>query len=462
MSNDINVTLPILEMEISWPMIGSINYQNVKSISIDITNNWAGTGHGTLRSIEFYSQGNLLPFADSDITCYRYLYNSASYKTTRHAKYAFITGLSKIGTDASTQWESADESPPCRISCVFDTPINFDKVVINNGHVSGASTTLGVKDVIITASSDTITSIVYDAAISNSTEIYNGEIAQHITSNIEANEVIVNLYTTILPALTAIIGSGAMVEFTVPALTCILEANKFSFAGNLIDSLGALTMTGVTDQYREVEGSLGALTASLAAAANFIRLTPDFPVLEAALYSGGHIETEFPELISLISGKNNIVASLVSSFPALTALGYFGSISTCVFPSLTAAISATNIALVSVTASMPSLSANIIAEFKMPTAVALSLPGLTLSGTVFHSPNGQIETSFPAFTMQATGINGLVATIEANIPFFRKVRIVASQEQTNEITAQIPAFEMEALSSVFEETVLRYIRGQLR
>jgi hypothetical protein len=96
---------------------------------------------------------------------------------------AFDTTTSLVGSrDGGTSWvENSDSSR--RIICVFNTPKEFDTIIINNDHTSGVTNGTGVKDIVITITEDTYTNSTYNAAVTNGTVIFDGVVQPHISSN---------------------------------------------------------------------------------------------------------------------------------------------------------------------------------------------------------------------------------------------------------------------------------------
>lgn len=160
---------------------------SIKSIVLDIADNWGNSSILQSRSFEFKLNSVLQSIGDSDI--------SATYGTQYSAVYEvsnlFNTGLSKIGNPSNTEWVSAiGSNSNQRLICVFVTPILCDEIVINNNHESGTNTDRGIKNVKIIISSDTITDTTYNVEVSNSTIIFNGFFNEHIASNIIDDQVL--------------------------------------------------------------------------------------------------------------------------------------------------------------------------------------------------------------------------------------------------------------------------------
>jgi len=169
-----------------------------KSVILDIADNWGGS-QVSLRSIEFFYQG-LLISVTSGFTAY----NTEDYDGTNrfNPEFAFDTSLSKIGMTNLNGWYGKKfVNTNQRLICVFDTPVTFDTIVINNAHYSGGNTNTGAKNTKIHISTDEITSVVYDAAIANSTKIYDGIFDEHVASDVEDEQTLTLIEP--LPTYTA-------------------------------------------------------------------------------------------------------------------------------------------------------------------------------------------------------------------------------------------------------------------
>lgn len=157
-------------------------FENVKSVVFDFADNWGSASNTGVRSIEFYYQGTLLALTTLDFNVY---VTSEEVSGNYDAENAFDTTLSKIGAAELTGWASLLASVTNqRLIVVFNTVQTFDRIVINNYHSSGTNLTLGVKNTKIYTSTDSITSTVYNETIANSELIFDGQIAQHVASNV--------------------------------------------------------------------------------------------------------------------------------------------------------------------------------------------------------------------------------------------------------------------------------------
>jgi len=155
-----------------------------KSIILDIADNHGGSYIG-VRSIDFWLNGEKLTVLTADITAY-----ATTEYSTGQAEYAFDTSYTKIGTGTNTQWLSNAVTTNQRLICVFDLPIVFDTIIINNAHGSGTNTDRGSQNVVINISSDAITDTTYDAAIANSTELFDDVFREHQAVDQEHSQVV--------------------------------------------------------------------------------------------------------------------------------------------------------------------------------------------------------------------------------------------------------------------------------
>ncbi len=135
-----------------------------------------------MRSIEFYFEGVLIEVTVDMIEAYATdtHVSSGDYAPIN----AFVTSLSKVGGASEESWFSSELTSHQRLIVVFNNPITFDEVVINNYHSNGEYTNRGLKTVVITTSTDEITDITYKADIANSTPLTVSNWPEHIAENI--------------------------------------------------------------------------------------------------------------------------------------------------------------------------------------------------------------------------------------------------------------------------------------
>lgn len=181
-----------------------------KSVILDIADCWTSSSFMSIRSIDFFMDGTLVDILD----------NHSYYATTENGSFsapvfAFDTSVLKTGIWDYTSWISAGfVITNQRLIIVFNNPVEFNKIVINNGHNSGATTDVGAKNVKITVSSDAITDTTYNAAVANSEVLFDDVFDEHVSSDIEDPQILWNDpasgYGNIIVPLAAINSSGSI------------------------------------------------------------------------------------------------------------------------------------------------------------------------------------------------------------------------------------------------------------
>ena len=172
--------------------IGEGGY-TAKSAILDIADNWGDNAYVGVRQIDFYYQESKIELTYlTDFEVYATTYATGSGFEWL-SKYAFDASTSYIGRNANNSWLSdVFTISNQRLIIVFNTEIEFDSIVINNFHGDlyggGNNTDRGIKNTKIYISTDEITDTTYNALISNSTLIFDDEIRQHISSDVQDNE----------------------------------------------------------------------------------------------------------------------------------------------------------------------------------------------------------------------------------------------------------------------------------
>ena len=154
--------------------LGVVVY-TAKTVIFEIASNFGGDNYVGIRSVEFYNSAGAL------MTPAYTAYSTSNYGTTPPI-HAFNTTLSKIGAYASLAWMSNGQVNQ-RLICVFDTEQEFAGITINNHHNSGGELLRGANAVKIYVSTDTITSTVFEEALTNDTLIFDSNFAQHVATN---------------------------------------------------------------------------------------------------------------------------------------------------------------------------------------------------------------------------------------------------------------------------------------
>ncbi|MCP4162935.1 MAG: hypothetical protein GY760_22975 [Deltaproteobacteria bacterium] len=161
-----------------------------KSVVFDIANNYGATDYIRLRSIEFYKDGILLPFTESDFIC-----SSTADNASFKPENLFVTGNTKTGTDENTGWRSnTNVVVDQRVIVKFENEIEFDKIVINNGHDSGSGTTSGAKHIDIQITDYAYDTITHGAVVTGSVNrIFKSNILQHTATDDSDDKIYVDI-----------------------------------------------------------------------------------------------------------------------------------------------------------------------------------------------------------------------------------------------------------------------------
>lgn len=157
-----------------------------KSVIIDVGSNHGGTYTG-LRSVEFKLDGVLIPLTQSDFTANA----SSEYGASYIAELAFDTTLSKTGTHVGTSWMTNAGSSG-RVLVVFNEVQEFDEIVINNFHVSGATTNIGGDSARIIISDSDSPSNAFEGAVPEQMQLWAGNLTEHPLTDTVSDETIFN------------------------------------------------------------------------------------------------------------------------------------------------------------------------------------------------------------------------------------------------------------------------------
>ena len=150
-----------------------------KTVVFDILDDHGDTSYMSVRSIEFYLNGGLIP----NIATTDFIATSSSQHVLYLPEYSFDTSTSKIGSFGVNAWISSSNASQ-RLICTFNTITTFDNIVINNGHDSGTNTDIGIKNIKISMTLDEVPVTTFSGELTNATTYFNGIIPEHITSNI--------------------------------------------------------------------------------------------------------------------------------------------------------------------------------------------------------------------------------------------------------------------------------------
>lgn len=210
-----------------WQSDESAPY-TASTIAVDVATNHGFYQMG-LRSIDFYRNGELIPVTPLDI-----IYsNATSWRTDYGAENVFITALSKLGASYQTGLCTYERASNTRILCSFARPVEFDQIVVNNGH-NGSTTDHGAKDVKIFVSPTTLVTgpmeredIICGDLIPGQLLIFDGVFLEHVTADVEDPQTL-SLITPPLEFIAAPFGLQLL-------MTCqpgrLVEVAPFSLGG---------------------------------------------------------------------------------------------------------------------------------------------------------------------------------------------------------------------------------------
>ena len=159
-------------------------FYEAKSVVIDIATNWGSTDFTSIRQINFYKQGVLVNLLKADMTYY-----ANNQSTQGSVGNAFDTTTSLTAQPTDNSWYVGYDDDPyteIRIICNFDDgPITFDHIHFHNAWQPGFSwmTDKGVRAIEFYISDDVQTDTTYQASVSNSTLIFDGEMPRHVSSD---------------------------------------------------------------------------------------------------------------------------------------------------------------------------------------------------------------------------------------------------------------------------------------
>ncbi len=208
------------------------SYENVRTVIFDCFNTWGGNLLG-IRSVEFFDfYGQQIEINNDNVSCF----TSSIFSTRYYPIYAFNTSLSKVGGDDYCSWVTESNVAGARLICVFSDLIDFNEIVINNYHKSGTATNRGVKDIKIYVTDEVYVDDTFNTTISGASLIYDGEIKEHVYSDVVDDELITISGTgpNIIPRTDEVLKIGVS-SFNVEALPVIsrYESVVFGFSSSV-------------------------------------------------------------------------------------------------------------------------------------------------------------------------------------------------------------------------------------
>jgi hypothetical protein len=295
-----------------------------KSVILDIADNHGDVSYLGIRSVEFFLNSVLVDVVPENAVATSF--RITSFYNTRYYPYnAFDTTLSKTGSVDDTSWISGEVSTTNqRLIVYYNGSIEFDKIIINNAHSSGAYTTYGAKNVVITSSTDEIISTIYNDTITNPTVLFTGVFDQHVADNVEDPQIVYEspiFRGVFISPLVSISGEGetpitGYTDFISP-LTIVMVEGETPLTGYTdfiaplvsISGEGETPLTGYTDFIAPLVSLFGEGELPLTGYTDF-----DSPLV--AIGCGGYvtpfIDTYLNSPLPNVSGEGNVYHHVVA------------------------------------------------------------------------------------------------------------------------------------------------------
>ncbi len=261
----------------------SYKQYTAKAVVFDFPDSQSGSAL-VVRSIEFYNKGILLDVNGTvGVTI---TYSSQTWA----ALNAFDVTKSKVGASSTNSW-SATSVTNERLICTFTVPQEFDEIVMNNSHNSGASTTNGFKNVqiIITESTGAI-STTYGTAVTGGEVIFDDEVLPHISYNVADDQIVVGKRYTMYYTSYGTVGTYYKIKRAVSA-----DGIRWGRTGLLVDK-------GTSGDDDDVH-----------VYCSFVEHNDKEPVIPEIVYSGNEAPASFDEYQiwsvagDTVSGSKSIV-----------------------------------------------------------------------------------------------------------------------------------------------------------
>lgn len=212
-----------------------------------------------------------------------------------------------------------------------------------------------------------------------------GELAATLPA-ITAEIIEGNMVDVTLPAITAEMFGGGQLEATLPAITAEMQGG-----GALEATLPAITaeMEGTTSGGNALEATLPAITAELSGCGGgFLEAT--LPAITAEMKGGAALNATLPAITAYIEGDVEILGNLEATLPAITAnlegrVNVHGDL-VCTLPAITAELTGT---------------------VEVGGSLVCILPAITAELTGFQDISGELIATLPAITALIEGTTGL-------------------------------------------------------
>lgn len=242
-------------------------YTTAKSTILDIGTNYGNAASVGFRSIEFYLGTALVAIADADITT-----TATTTLAAHNVSWTVDTSLSKTGAAANNSWASDSATIATRVCITFDTIIQYDRIVLNNYHDSGADTDIGVKDVKLYSTLEDVSTNVYNDIIAVCELLYDGVVPEHIASDeiqdytifqyvhklLQPDAFIINTYNPMANVVSNfghVVTSSNGSEWTYAYSSAYKNSGKWYWEVDIIACTGGIAVGACADAYTTHPGS---------------------------------------------------------------------------------------------------------------------------------------------------------------------------------------------------------------
>lgn len=436
------------------PIVDSLNASvltphqfTAKSVIFDFADNWSGDSADALgiRSIEFYFVSNLIELEYNNMHALASSNDGGNYDAAR----AFYTYLDKDGVAYKFCWRTVSGAiTNQRLIVVFDTPQVFDEIKINNYHDAGVDTDWGVKNARIYTSNEAISNTNYKEDIFDYTDIFIGEISQHVASDVED--------TTVIPI-------------------AVLANMYFITGAPVVESLSAATMDVSTGA-----PAIDVLTASMAAALeSVITLPPVIDELQAEMHlpiicaleleipisfemsAGTEISAIMPSLDMEASMHSGRIGDVDITFPSMSLLMEAGNNICATLPELTLSGTLSKEELINISCQLPSLQASFSSSFASNGDIEANLAALQMTISSLTGSAVDLNGIFPKFVMINTLLNGTVGDIDMTLPMIQ-AEISSIVTGDNDLEATFPGLLLAINADKLSHYALNYVKGKVR
>lgn len=436
---------------------------SAKSVVFDITNNYGDPSIVGIRSIDFWlnaSKASLAP--TTNFTAY----SSSNYNASYVVKNVFDTSKAKTGSALGTSW-LASTATNQRIIIVFNTPLTFNKIAVNNFHDSGSYTTRGAKNVKITVTDSTYTTTTFEENVSGGTVIFEAVFDQHIASNVEDEQSFEfkNLITFDLSCFEL----DGSIRLGDAGITCNLPIiypeilGTFHTPGLIVNVpvIGVEVIGTFTPRIVQIDFDLPSITFDGYVTSNKINFHTDLPVISCAMSSGAQINAVLPGISCYGEVSSVLSADILAVLPKLIALFQSGAQIDTSFPAPTISLHGSVSIEGHIDCNLPVISAKINSQGSLLSYISCSLPAIFPDITGLPGNVGDISFSLPLIKTQINGSFENIGDLAVFLPSL-DCNISGQSDISTRLAFLLPIFQYE--SSILPELdqVLRYNRGLFR